>query len=110
MPGLWRAEALAGEAGERLTQSSAGRHLGFQAMGRGELDVAGTRLEESLRLRREVGFRPGVAAALLALAELALETGERDRAEALPAEAAAEAEGCGAHGALRWVAEGGEQL
>src|SRR5436305_11138878 len=83
LPALERAYALARQAGDKLTQSYAVRHLGFHAMGQGELDVAGTRLEESLRLRREVGFRPGVPAALLALAELALETGERDRAEAL---------------------------
>lgn len=37
----------------------------------GQPDLAGKYLEESVRLRREIGFRPGAAAGLLALAKLA---------------------------------------
>jgi hypothetical protein len=45
------------------------------------------RLEESLRLRRDIGFRPG----------------EPEQAGTLLAEAAAEAGGGGACGVLRWI-------
>jgi tetratricopeptide (TPR) repeat protein len=103
LPALERSYALAQQAGDPLTRSYAVRHLGFHAMEQGRLDVARDRLEESLRLRRELGFRPGVAAALLALAELAAESGERERARTLLAEATAEAEGSGARGTLRWI-------
>src|SRR6266542_3832690 len=71
LPALQRSYTLAQEAGDPLTTSYAVRHLGFHAMEQGHLDIAREQLEESLRRRREVGFRPGVAAALLALAELA---------------------------------------
>jgi hypothetical protein len=60
-------------------------------------------MAESLRLRREIGFRPGIAAALLALAELSAQCGEPERARELLGEATAVAEECGARGTLRWI-------
>ena len=56
------------------------RHLGFAETAAGRLDGARELLEESVRLRREIGFIPGVAAGVLALAELAARAGDRDRA------------------------------
>ena len=54
-------------------------------------------------MREELGFRPGVAAALLALADLAARSGDSARAEALLAEATAAAEESGARQILRWI-------
>jgi hypothetical protein len=54
--------------------SYSARHLGFGHLAAGEWDQAHERLTESLRLRRAVGHQPGVAAGLLALAELAVRT------------------------------------
>jgi len=105
LPALQRAYELATQAGDRLTRSYAARHLGFYAAEHGDLHTAQERFEESLRLRRELDFRPGVAAALLALAELAARSGEVERAEALLAEAEAEAQASGAHGTLAWIAQ-----
>jgi hypothetical protein len=102
LPALRRSYALAREAGDSLTMSYAVRHIGFHAMEQGETDVARERLEESLRLRREVGFRPGIAAALVALAELSARS-DPERAATLLDEAAAEAEESGARGILRWI-------
>lgn len=103
LPQLQRAYDLAVQVGDALTRSYAVRHLGFHAMEQGHFDLAGEQLEESLRLRRQLGFRSGVAAALLALAELSRRRGEPERAEALLGQAATEAEQCGARGVLRWI-------
>jgi hypothetical protein len=65
---------------------------------------------ESARLRREVGFRPGVAANLVGLAYLAAEAGERDTAREHLAEAESLARDSGAHGVLRWVDEARSRL
>jgi tetratricopeptide (TPR) repeat protein len=103
LPALQRSAALADAAGDRLTRSYAVRHLGFAELAAGKLDVARELLEESLRLRRELDFHPGVAAALLALAEVASKSGDNERAWALIDEAAGTATACGAHGTLRWI-------
>jgi len=103
LPALRRSHELAVRAGDGLTRSYAARHLGFHAMAAGDLDRAATMLEESLRLRREAGHRPAVAAALLALAELAARRGEPGQAEELLTEAATEAEDSGAAGTMRWI-------
>lgn len=50
---------LALRVGDRLTMSYALRHLGISAHAAGRLDLARERLEESVRLRREIGFLPG---------------------------------------------------
>jgi len=62
---------LAAQAGDKLTLSYAARHLGFAQAEAGRLDAAREKLEESVRLRRDIGFDQGVAAGLLALAQLA---------------------------------------
>jgi hypothetical protein len=102
---LQRSYELATQVGDRLTMSYAVRHLGFAAMAAGDPDTARERLEESVRLRRELGFSPGVAAGLVALAHLAAEQGNRDGARALLDEASALAEASGARGVTRWIDE-----
>jgi hypothetical protein len=69
------------------------------------LDSAREQLEESVRLRREVGFLPGVAANLVGLAYVAVEQDRRDDADALLDEAAAIAEASGAQGIMRMIDE-----
>jgi hypothetical protein len=103
LPALERSYELARSEQDKLTMSYAVRHLGFADLAAGRLDAARSRLAESVRLRREIDFRPGVAAGLVALAHVAIETGDRDAALDLLAEAESVARGCGAHGVLRWV-------
>jgi tetratricopeptide (TPR) repeat protein len=103
LPLLRRARELAAAAGDSLTLSYAVRHLGFADMAAGRLDSAREQLEESVRLRRDIGFMPGVAAGLLALAELAAQAGDPNQAQALLDEAASVATTAGAHGVLQWI-------
>jgi tetratricopeptide (TPR) repeat protein len=110
LPALERSYELAGRAGDRLTQSYAARHLGFAAAERGDPDAARERLTESVELRRELGFQPGVAAGLLALADLASRTGDASGAWKLLEEATAVAEASGAHGILKWIEEARAEL
>jgi len=105
LPSLQRSYALATEVGDRLTQSYAARHLGFADLAAGDNARGRKRLEESVLLRRELGFQPGVAAGLLALAEVAAEEGRRDDALAMIDEAAAIATASGANGIHRWIDE-----
>ncbi|MFE5035488.1 tetratricopeptide repeat protein [Streptomyces sp. NPDC056683] len=95
--------ALAKSVGDRLTMSYAVRHLGFTDKDAGRLDLARERLAESVALRREIGFRPGEAAGLLALAHLAAETGDRPAALQHLDEAQAVAQSCGAKAVSGWV-------
>ncbi|NUW38925.1 tetratricopeptide repeat protein [Nonomuraea rhodomycinica] len=110
LPLLERSYALANAVGDRLTASYAARHLGIAAHAAGRLDVARERLEESTRLRRELGFLPGVAANLVGLAHVALDEGRPGDAEALAAEAAELAAGSGAEAILRQVEEARARL
>lgn len=107
---LERSYELAAAAGDKLTMSYAVRHLGFAEMAAGRSSDARERLEQSVALRREIGFLPGVAAGLLALARLAAGDGDRDEALALVAEAEAIAEASDAHGVLRWIEESRAEL
>jgi hypothetical protein len=100
---LQRAYDLAAEVDDKLTLSYVVRHLGFLDMAAGDLAAARGRLEQSVALRREVGFMPGVAAGLLALAELAAEDGRGEDARRLLDEATAAARDSGAEGTLRWI-------
>jgi hypothetical protein len=104
-PELARALELAAQAGDKLTMSYALRHLGFAAHTAGRTDEARTHLTESTRLRREIGFRPGVAANLIGLAYLAVGDGDRDAGVALLDEAGTLAADSGANGILRMVEE-----
>ena len=103
LPPLQRSYELAVRAGDRLTQSYAVRHLGFADKDAGRMDEARVWLEESLRLRRELGFQPGVAAALLALAELDFERGQPELALRELDEASETARESGAHRILHWI-------
>lgn len=102
-PLLERSRDLATQAQDTLTLSYAVRHLGFADAAAGQLQAAGEQLAESVRLRREIGFMPGVAAGVLAQAELAQESGDREQALALIDEAAVIARDCGALGVLGWT-------
>ncbi|MFD8481510.1 tetratricopeptide repeat protein [Kitasatospora sp. NPDC059673] len=104
LPALRRARELAARAGDRLTLSYVLRHLGIADHMAGRLDCARAHLEESTRLRRELGFLPGVAANLIGLAFLASQQQRREDAEELLAEAAELAEKSEAFGVQRWVA------
>lgn len=93
--------ALAARAGDPLTLSYAMRHLGISAQAKGQLDAARTYLEESTRLRRELGFEAGVAANLIGLAFVAKGQDRRDDAIALIDQAISLSESCGAWGIHR---------
>lgn len=110
LPPLERSYELAGRTGDALTASYAARHVGFAAARAGEIERGRALLEESVALRRELGFEAGVAAGLVALAELARRTGRGEDARALLEEADAVAVACGADGVRRWIDEGRRQL
>ncbi|NJC72097.1 tetratricopeptide repeat protein [Planosporangium thailandense] len=105
VPALERSYELATQAGDKLTLSYALRHLGMRNHGAGRLDAAREQLTESVRLRREIGFLPGVAANLVGLAYISAGAGRRDEALALLQEADTIAEASGARRVLRWVEE-----
>ena len=110
LPYLRRAQALAEQAADRLTLSYVVRHLGFAELAAGRLEAARPLFEESVRLREELGFVPGVAAGKLALAELAAAAGDRDHAVKLLDEASALAEASGARGVAHWIEQAREGL
>ena len=83
LPALERAAEL----GDPLTVSYALRHLGYADHLAGRLEEARRRFEDSTRLRRELGFLPGVAANLVGLAYVAAAQGNRDEAIAFADEA-----------------------
>jgi hypothetical protein len=105
VPFLDRSLELAAQAGDKLTMSEALRHLGIAQHAAGQLDAARQRLEESTRLRREIGLWPGVAANLVGLAYVAAGQGRRGDALALLEEAGAIAGASGARVIARQVDE-----
>ena len=110
LPFFERALELAGRAGDRLTMSYALRHLGFDAHMAGRLDEARARFEESTRLRRELGFLPGVAANLVGLAHLAAQQGRPEDVTALLREAEDLTATPDARGVRRWVDQARTEL
>ncbi|MCW2877639.1 MAG: hypothetical protein JWQ95_1739 [Sphaerisporangium sp.] len=110
VPVLERSCELATKAGDKLTISYALRHLGIAEHVAGRLDAARERLEESTRIRRELGFMPGVAANLVGLAYIAAGQDRRDDALALIEEAGTIAETSGAQSIMREVEEARTQL
>ncbi|WUH94627.1 tetratricopeptide repeat protein [Streptomyces sp. NBC_00433] len=102
-PYFERSYALARSVGDRKTMSYAVRHLGFAEKEAGRIDRARELLTESVTLRREIGFLPGVAAGLVALGFLSAETGDREAALGHLDEAQATAERCGAKAVLGWI-------
>ncbi|WP_066375388.1 tetratricopeptide repeat protein [Herbidospora mongoliensis] len=99
-PFFERARDLATEVGDRETLAYTLRHLAFASKG---TPAARELLEESTRLRRELGFLPGVAANLLGLAYVARDEGRPGDAAELVAEAREAAEQSGADRVLKWV-------
>ncbi|PKW05313.1 hypothetical protein SAMN05428944_7673 [Streptomyces sp. 1222.5] len=102
-PYFERSYALAKSVDDRMTMSYEIRHLGFADKDAGHFDQARERLTESVTLRREIGFRPGEAAGLVALAYLASETGDPSAAFHHLDEAQSVAESCGAKAVLGWI-------
>jgi tetratricopeptide (TPR) repeat protein len=94
---------LAREHGDTKLMSYAARHLGFVDYDEGRLDEAEARFAESVELREQDGFVPGVAAGLLTLAQVAFERGRADEARAQLSRARELAEQCGAHAFLRRI-------
>jgi tetratricopeptide (TPR) repeat protein len=103
LPPLVRAGELAAAAGDERTLSYVERHLGFHDWEAGRTEQAREHLENSLSLRRKIGFEPGVAAALLALAEFCKEQGEIAVSDSYLTEARHIAEATGSRGVLRWI-------
>jgi hypothetical protein len=110
VPVLWRSLELATEADDPVTMSEALRHLGIAEHAAGRLEAARLHLEESTRLRREMGARLGVASNLVGLTYIAAGQGRRDDALQLIEEARAIAEANGARGLLRQIEEACAQL
>ncbi|MEV6551312.1 tetratricopeptide repeat protein [Streptomyces sp. NPDC051597] len=102
-PYFERSYELAKSVDDRMTMSYAIRHLGFADKDAGHFDRARERLTESVTLRREIGFRPGEAAGLVALAYLAGETGDPSAAYHHLDEAQSVAESCGAKTVSGWI-------
>jgi hypothetical protein len=90
--------------------SDALRHLGIAEHRAGRLAAARERLEESVRLRREIGLMPGVAANLVGLSYIAAADGRRDESLTLIEEAGVIARASGAHRIMRQVEEARTQL
>ena len=110
VPLLKRSYELAAQVDDKLTMSYALRHLGYADHMAGRLDAARERLEESTRLRREIGLLPGVAANLVGLAYVAAAQGHGDHALALIDEAGSIADASGAQAVMRQVEEARTQL
>ncbi|MER7180997.1 tetratricopeptide repeat protein [Streptomyces hyaluromycini] len=102
-PYFERSYALAESVDDRMTMSYAIRHLGFADKDEGRFEEARRQLTESVTLRREIGFRPGEAAGLVALAYLAAETGDPTAAIRHLDEARSVAESCGAKAVSGWI-------
>ena len=89
LPVLERSLELASQAGDQAVMAEVLRHLGIEAHAAGRLDTARQHLEESTRLRREIGQLPGAAANLVGLIYIAAAQERYDDALALLDEAAA---------------------
>jgi hypothetical protein len=110
VPVLWRSLELATETEDTMTMSEALRHLGIAEHAAGRLEAARLHLEESTRLRREIGAWPGVASNLVGLIYIAAGQDRRDDGLKLAEEARAIAEANGAHGLVRQIEEARAQL
>jgi len=110
VPVLERSLKLASQAGDKAAMSEALRHLGIAAHRTGHLAVARQHLEESTRLRREIGLLPGAAANMVGLAYIAAAQQRGDDALALLDEASAIAIARQAHRILQQVDEARAEL
>jgi tetratricopeptide (TPR) repeat protein len=87
--GLFRTSYdVAREVGDIVMMSYAIRHVGYIEQAGGNIPAAEAAFAESLHLRREAGWKPGVAAAELALASVLAEQGRSDEARNLARSAA----------------------
>lgn len=109
-PTLERSYELAAGTGDELIMSYAARHLGFADQADGDTAAARRRFEESVRLRRNLGFEPGIAAGLLALASLSAQEGDRGRALTLLDEAESIARSSRSHGVLTRIEQARRDL
>ena len=110
VPVLWQSLELATETDDMTTMSEALRHLGIAEHAAGRLGAARLHLEESTRLRREMGAGLGVASNLVGLTYIAVGQDRRDDALKLIEEARAIAEANGAPGLMRQIEEARAQL
>jgi tetratricopeptide (TPR) repeat protein len=83
LPWFEEAYARARTAADPVLMSYAIRHVAFCRLHAGDRAGARDGLQESLRLREQAGFIPGVAMALAALAEVVASDGQRQDAVAL---------------------------
>ncbi|MEV4894860.1 hypothetical protein AB0K48_36310 [Nonomuraea sp. NPDC055795] len=110
IPLFEQSRELALQAGELGIQSEVLRHLGIADHFAGRLDAAREKLEESVRLRREIEHWAGAAADQVGLIYIAAAQGRRDDALALAEEAFATAESCGAARIMRQIDEARAQI
>jgi tetratricopeptide (TPR) repeat protein len=110
VPILEQSLKLSAQAGDKATMAEALRHLGIAAHSAGDLEVARQRLEESTRLRRELGLLPGAAANMVGLAYIAMAQERRDDARALLGEASTIATASQADRILQQVTEARVEL
>jgi len=110
VPVLEQSLKLASQADDKAVKSEALRHLGTAAHGTGQLEVARLRLEESTRLRREIGLLPGAAANMVGLAYIAAAQQRIDDALELLDEASTIAQASQAHRILQQVNEARSEL
>ena len=110
VPVLERSLKLASQAGDKAAMSEALRHLGIAAHSAGRLEAARQHLEESTRLRREIGLLPGAAANMVGLAYIAAAQERGGDALALLDEAGAIAGAGQAHRILQQVNEARAEL
>ena len=104
-PAFARARELATRSGDRLTLLYVLRHLAFGEQAAGRTDGALELMTESTRLRREIGFRSGVAGTWSPSATSAPKPAIPSGGSPSSEQAAGVAEAAGAHGILRWVDE-----
>jgi tetratricopeptide (TPR) repeat protein len=109
-PVLERSLELATQVADKAVMAEVLRHLGIAAHSTGYLEVARQRLEESTRLRREIGHLPGAAANMVGLAYIAAAQERTSDALALLDEAGTIARASQAHRILQQVSEARAQL
>jgi tetratricopeptide (TPR) repeat protein len=107
---LTRSLDLATQVNDKSTMAEALRHLGIADHRAGRLDRAREELEESVRLRREIGLLAGVASNLIGLTYIAAAQGRRDDAVVLIDEATKLAGETGAKRIERHISEARENL
>jgi tetratricopeptide (TPR) repeat protein len=110
VPVLEQSVKVASQAGNKAAMAEALRHLGIAAHRTGRLELAQQHLEESTRLRREIGLLPGAAANMVGLAYIAAARGRSDDALALLAEAGAIAQASRAYRLVAQVDEARAEL